>query len=541
MLSDQSLDKLAHEAARRNCTVDDLVERLLSDKSGIERALRESEERYRGIVESQIDLVCRYTTEPRLTFVNDAYCAYFRKTREELIGQSYIPLIDEDQHEAVFRRLRDCQQDPRPRVAEVRSTSPNGDVRWIEWVDFGITDDSGKVVMVQAVGREITRVKQIEDALRANEHHYRVLFEYGPLPKWVYDTETLKILDVNRAAVAEYGFSREEFLHMDIRDLVAPEHLAEMQARMTQPNYHIEGDLESQHVRKDGTCFDVEIRSHEISLGKHRARLVVAHDLTLRKQLEQERIYTSSLETALAKDREILQLKESFLSIISHELRTPLTVIMSGVNILSRYHDKLTFEMQQDRLERIRMQVERMSHLIDDVLAVSRGQADQIEFRPALTLVQDLCNEIAEYARIVDQNRHPIHVDFTLLPGSSAMLDKRLIEHILINLLTNATKYSDNGKPVNLGVSQNKGELVFTVRDSGIGIPEQEQERLFQPFFRANNVTSIDGTGLGLVIVKQSVERHGGTIDFESHLNQGTSFTIRLPAIDPEAVHPAAH
>ena len=202
MLSHQSFEKLAREAARRKCTVEDLVEQLLSEKTGIERALRESEERYRGIVESQIDLVCRYTTEPKLTFVNDAYCTFFHKTREELIGQNFIPLTDADQHEAIYRRLRECQQDPRPRVAEVRSTSPNGEVRWIEWVDFGITDDNGKVVMLQAVGREITRVKQIEAELRMREHHYRVLFERGPLPKWVYDAETYKILDVNLATRA---------------------------------------------------------------------------------------------------------------------------------------------------------------------------------------------------------------------------------------------------------------------------------------------------------------------------------------------------
>ncbi|MCA9908470.1 MAG: PAS domain S-box protein, partial [Anaerolineae bacterium] len=290
MLSNQSFEKLADEAARRNCTVDDLVEQLLSENTGIEHALRESEERYRGIVESQIDLVCRYTTEPKLIFVNDAYCAFFHKTREELIGHSYIPLTDSDQHAAIYQRLRDCEQDPRPRVAEVRTTFPNGEVRWIEWVDFGITDASGKVVMLQAVGREITRLKHSEAELRTREHHYRVLFEYGPMPKWVYDAETYRILDVNQAAVVQYGYTREEFLQMDIRELVAPEVRAEMDKRMAMPDFHVDSDVESRHMKKDGTIFDVEIRSHEISLGKRRARLVLAQDRTLHKLLEQERI-----------------------------------------------------------------------------------------------------------------------------------------------------------------------------------------------------------------------------------------------------------
>ncbi|MCA9904330.1 MAG: PAS domain-containing sensor histidine kinase [Anaerolineae bacterium] len=530
MLSDRLVEKLAQEATRRNCTVDDLVEQLLEEKTGIERALHESEERYRGIAESEIDLVCRYTPELKLTFVNDAYCQFFRKSREALIGQSFLPMMDSDQHDDIELRRRECLADPKPRVAEVRVTFPDNQVRWVQWVDFGITDDTGKVVIIQAVGREVTQLKQTEADLRAKEHHYRVLFESSPLPSWLYDSETYCILDVNQAASTQYGYSREEFMQMDIRDLIAPDSIADMEALAVQPNLSIAGEITAQHIKKDGTDFEVEIYCHQISLDHRRAKLMFARDLTMSKQLENERIYASSLETALAKDREILALKESFLSVVSHELRTPLAVILSWVNILSRYHDKLTPQMQAEKLSLIRSQVKRMTRLLEDVLAVSRGHADRIEFQPTQTDILATCAEIAEYVRVADQYQHPVNVDSNLPPGTSALLDQRLIEHILINLLGNATKYSKIGKPVTLRIRHQGEYLMFTIHDSGIGIPQEAQERLFEPFFRAGNVDKIDGTGLGLVIVKQSVEKHGGTINYKSRVGRGTTFTICLPA-----------
>ncbi len=530
MLSDRLVEKLAQEATRRNCSVDDLVEQLFEEKTGIERALHESEERYRGIAESQIDLVCHYTPELKLTFVNDAYCQFFRKPREALIGQSFVPMMDADQHEDIERRRRECLSDPKPRVAEVRVTLPGNEVRWVQWVDFGITDDTGEVVMIQAVGREVTQLKQTEAELRAKEHHYRALFESSPLPSWLYDQATFCILDVNQAASAQYGYSREEFLQMDIRKLVASNGVAHMEALAAQTNISVDGEVTSLHVKKDGTEFEVAIYCHQINIDSRRARLVFARDMTISKQLEQERIYASSLETALAKDREILDLKERFLSVVSHELRTPLAVILSWVNILSRYHEKLTPQMQLEKLNLIRSQVKRMTHLLEDVLAVSRGHANRIEFQPTTADILTTCEEIAEYVRVADQNQHPVNIESMLPPGTSAQLDKRLIEHILINLLSNATKYSPIGKPVTLSIHHEDDQLVFSVRDSGVGIPKEAQERLFEPFFRAENVASIDGTGLGLVIVKQSVEKHGGTIDYKSRVGKGTTFTIRLPA-----------
>jgi PAS domain S-box-containing protein len=526
-IQDAVLAKLAAEAERRNCSLDALVDTLLASNAQAERALRESEARYRGIVESQIDLVCQYTPEPKLTFVNDAYCQFFGKTREQLIGQSFVPLVHAADHPGIFQRLADCLIDPKPRVGEVRTTI-NGQVRWVQWVDFGITDEHGKVVMLQAVGRDITPLKQAESALRTQEEHYRLLFQRSPLPIWVYDVTTKAITDVNEAAIRGYGYSREEFLSITATQLQDAAYAQRFIEAVSQPNLGAVEFLEWRHQKRDGTTFPVEIFSHEIILGARRMRMVVSRDMTERKQLEDQRVYAKSLEMALAKDREMLQLKERFISIVSHEFRTPLTIILTLANILRHYSERLSAEARREKLDKIVHQVKRMSSLLDDVLAISRGNAQHLEFKPVPTEIVPFCEDIIANMREVDGYLHPVVLITSIPTTIQVPIDRRLVEHMLANLLANALKYSEAGKTVSCRLTLDAG-LVIEVNDQGMGIPEVDQERLFEPFHRAENARAMQGTGLGLSIAKQSADVHGGTISFESRVGHGSTFTIRLP------------
>jgi PAS domain S-box-containing protein len=538
LFGDDLVQRLVLLAEAQGCEPQDLLSQLLDGHHAIERALYESEARYRGIVESQIDLVCLYDTTPRLLFVNDAYCRHFGKRREDLIGKSFLELVDADQHSGILQRLTDCLVDPKPRVAEVRTTFSDGRVGWIEWVDFGIRNADGQVTMIQAVGRDITRVIRAEAELRQQEEYYRLLFENNPIPAWVYDLKSLQILSVNRAAVDHYQYSQEEFLQLRSVDIQAPEMREAMLELLATPNLGSVVGREWWHRKKDGSTFPVEVSSHPITMSEGERRLVLARDISDRKQLEDERIRTQALELTIGKERELMQLKERFISIVSHEFRTPLTVIKTFTDLLRRYYQRLSPESIQEKLDGIAYQVKRMTQLMEDVLTLSRGHSGQLPFNPELTDVFHFCRDTVEHVRIADQGTHLFLIENHLSPGLQLRVDRRLLEHVLVNLLSNAAKYSPVGRQILVKLDQTVRNVQLVVQDEGMGISEADLKRLFEPFYRAESVSKIDGTGLGLAIVKQSVEAHGGVIECESKLGVGTTFTVTLPLIATGALLP---
>jgi PAS domain S-box-containing protein len=240
-------------------------------------------------------------------------------------------------------------------------------------------------------------------------------------------------------------------------------------------------------------------------------------DITERKQVEEV------LQQALESEKELSELKSRFVSMASHEFRTPLTSILSSAEILSRYREKMTGDQITAKLDLISRQVKHLTNIIDDILNLGRIQSGRIEFHPVDVDLDELCCEvIADF-----QNRpdipHQIHYSCEQSPLIFP-LDRTLIRQVITNLLSNAIKYSPQGKNVWVTLDSTK----LSVRDEGIGIPEADLSRLFQPFHRSNNVGAISGTGLGLAITKEAIERHGGTIGLQSVVGAGTTFTINF-------------
>jgi signal transduction histidine kinase len=247
-----------------------------------------------------------------------------------------------------------------------------------------------------------------------------------------------------------------------------------------------------------------------------------------RKQLEEQQLYARTLEIALEKEREIIELREQFTSMISHEFRTPLSVILSSSSMIKLYFDKLPRETILKHLDQIGDQVHRMTAMLNDLLALSRGKSDMQEFRPEWLDIARFCREMIEKVYILDNYQHKVIVEVSdLLPLVHA--DRYLMEQILLNLLSNAAKYSPPNTPITLSIEKEGDDVVYMVRDRGMGIPEADRDRLFLPFFRASNTRHIRGTGLGLAIVKNNVETHRGTITFTSVAGEGTAFYVRIP------------
>ncbi len=253
--------------------------------------------------------------------------------------------------------------------------------------------------------------------------------------------------------------------------------------------------------------------------------LVVSSDITKRKAAE------AGLQQALAKERELNELKSRFVSMASHEFRTPLTTILALAGMLRDYWPKLTPEKITERLNKICDQIDYLHGIMEDVLQLARFQAGRTPFQPLLLDLAALCQTIiAEFQSRADiQSRLVFRNETTV---STTALDPKLMRQILNNLITNALKYSPPASKIQVILQEQADALILQVQDEGIGIPVADLTYLFEPFHRAANVEQTAGTGLGLTITKEAVELHHGQIRVDSQENVGTTFTITLPKVN---------
>lgn len=250
------------------------------------------------------------------------------------------------------------------------------------------------------------------------------------------------------------------------------------------------------------------------------------------QRLQQDlRLRNEELQAALEREKELNTLKSRFISIASHEFRTPLASISVAADVLKRYHDRMSEEKKAASLERIQKTVKQLTTMLDDVLLLSKVETETYEFKPQPTHVKNICQCVMEEIKTMSAETHTIVFSGT---GEhvQASVDPKLLRHILSNLLSNAVKYSPAESTIHFELAQDKKNLLFRFRDEGIGISEEEQHQLFDAFRRGTNVGDIEGVGLGLSIVKQFVELHGGTISVESEVNKGTTFTVIIPTRD---------
>jgi signal transduction histidine kinase len=184
---------------------------------------------------------------------------------------------------------------------------------------------------------------------------------------------------------------------------------------------------------------------------------------------------------------------------------------------------------------KIQMAVRHMTQLLEDVLTLGKVESGNVVFTPEVTNLQDFCHELIE--EIEMSIAHSQQIKFATSGGcNGAPIDRSLLRQIITNLLSNALKYSPDHLPVEFDLHCDEGQLVFTVKDRGIGIPEENRRRLFDSFYRANNVGRIQGTGLGLAIAKKAVDLHRGTIEFETEVGVGTTFRVMLPLTDSQGI-----
>ncbi|HEY6240231.1 MAG TPA: ATP-binding protein [Burkholderiales bacterium] len=245
-------------------------------------------------------------------------------------------------------------------------------------------------------------------------------------------------------------------------------------------------------------------------------------DIDDRKRAEAE------LLTAVQREKELSEMKSKFVSTASHEFRTPLATTLSSAELLEHYSESLSPAEKLNLLQTIQSSAKRMSEMIDDVLTLGRAESGVLKLNPSSLDLSELCNKVVSEFRIAQGRQHVITLD-DRFDRTEAFMDERLLRHILNNLLSNAVKYSPPGSEVTLSLARREEQAAIEIQDRGIGIPVEDQPRMFESFHRASNVENRPGTGLGLAIVKKAVELHGGEISLTSAVGSGTRFTVILP------------
>jgi len=245
-------------------------------------------------------------------------------------------------------------------------------------------------------------------------------------------------------------------------------------------------------------------------------------DIDDRKRAEVE------LLAAVQREKELSEMKSKFVSTASHEFRTPLATMLSSAELLEHYSESLSPAEKANLLQTIQGGAKRMSEMIDDVLALGRAESGVLKLNLGPTNLRELCSTVVSEFRIAQGKQHVITLD-DRFDRPQVTMDERLLRHILNNLLSNAVKYSPPGSEVTFSLSRHDEQAAIEIQDRGIGIPLEDQPRMFESFHRASNVENRPGTGLGLAIVKKSVELHGGEISLTSAVGSGTRFTVMIP------------
>jgi signal transduction histidine kinase len=245
-------------------------------------------------------------------------------------------------------------------------------------------------------------------------------------------------------------------------------------------------------------------------------------EISVRKRAEEE------AQKALERERELNELKSKFVSIASHEFRTPLSTVLSSASLIEQYNERKEPEKVAKHVQRIKSSVHHLTSILNDLLSLGKLEEGKIDIVKETISLPYFLGEVEEEITPTLKDGQALRIDCGSGPATFES-DPRILRNILFNLISNASKYSPEGKPIDVSCDYVNHVLSFSVRDEGIGIPDEDQKHMFDRFFRASNAGNVQGTGLGLNIVRRYSELLGGGISFTSKFGKGSTFTLQLP------------
>ena len=507
-------------ARARNITSDDIqmvcVVRDITERKQSELELQNRERWYRALA-SHIPhtTVMLFDRDYRFQIVEGSE-PYF--PREAAEGKTVQEFLDPEVYEALFPTYEATLNGEYARQERHRSD------RIFDGHFVPILDNNDEVVIGGLVViRDVTDERKQERIIQENEERLRILFENLP-DGIILISQQGDVHSINSGGLDILGVSRKQILHKNVFEILPhfDFDLAKAQANFQRTTSGESVTSEYAIKRMNGQPITVKLETHSVTIQDDPYLLSILRDISQQKQAEE------AMASALEKERELNELKSRFVSMASHEFRTPLASILAVVETLDAYRHKLSDEQFTKRFQKIRGHIAFLTEIMEDMLLLARMQERRLSFNPVLLNLDAVVQSVLEEFEIqsVPSPRLTYTYDDQL---SEIYLDKKLIRQIITNLISNAIKYSPSEEQISLQIEKEENTVVIRVQDKGIGIPKEDLKHLFEPFHRANNVGNISGTGLGLVITKEAVEAHSGTITVESSVDSGTTFIVMLP------------
>jgi PAS domain S-box-containing protein len=518
----------------------------VTDRRMATEALRESEGRFRTLVSNIPGAIyrCAYDADWTMEFISDEVAEITGYPPSDFVDKvrSYASVIHVEDRDDVARTVNESVREGRPFVLEYRVVTAGGKVRWVYEKGQAVLGPEGEPLWLDGAIFDVTDRKQIEaerERLLERLVEAERITHFG---SWTWEIaantvtwsdEMFRIwgLDPER-----FGASYEAYL-----ETVHPDDRASVE-RAVEKSLESGGfDYECRIVRRDGAERFVHARSKVVydDGGVPVTMIGTAQDITERKEIEAARERLLAQERAQnVRLRELDRLKDTFVASVSHELRTPLTSISGFLQLMQDGLAGETTEEQRRCLAIAGRNADRLHRLIGDLLFVAQMDAGQLVLEPTQVDLRALAAECLESLRPrAMQGGVEVVLEGDAVAGLQG--DSSRLTQLLDNLVSNAIKFSSEGGQVAVRTTSENGNVVLEVADHGIGIPAEQQQHLFQRFFRGSNAAerAIQGTGIGLSIVKAIVDAHGGSIAVESREGEGTTFRVafplRLPPVAP--------
>lgn len=508
------------------------VNRDISDLKRVEEELRRNQYFAVQVTLAIPDVIFVYDLEQDATvYCNDQIVNLLGITPEavQAMGSQFFPTLMHPEdwlrfHDHIRRYAR--AKDSDVLEFESRMRHANGTWRWIIHREMIFKrSESGKPIQILGVAHDITSRKEAEATVRQNETQKHALI--NAIPDMIAELNGAGVvLNFKPRAGTLAQVQQSQFIGRSLH-AIYPSPLADELLLLTQRAL-ITGQMQV-HEYQSPYGGEWALREARIVAVDRDRAVIISRDITERKAVEQSIIERERLQTALQKEQELSLLKSRMMTRISHEFRTPLAVILASTELLWHYGARMTPERRQEHFERIHSEIDGMSEMLRSIALIMQPQSKtQLLDRKACDL-GDMALNVVERMRAETAARHIIapliEGDLLLVPSEESSLE-RMISHLLLN----AVKYAPAETTIDLRITRQNGRILLCVADHGIGIPREDQPRIFEPFFRGSNVGDVYGMGLGLALVKYAVDLHDGSVEVKSDVGEGTTVTVSLPA-----------
>jgi PAS domain S-box-containing protein len=509
MVRDISARRLAEETVRRNQA---RFERIAANAPGA---------MYQFVLYGDGSYGFPYMSD-RITEMVEVEATAIQADAEAILG-----LIHPDDHEIVMQSIHASAVTLTPWNWEGRIYTPSGRVKWMQGMSRPERREDGSILW-DGLLLDITQRRQAEAEIQRTRKLRDAIFNNSTDALFLVDAENSLTIDCNSRAIELFeADSKADLIGISGSAVLQKQPFTEAELHIIRQEMTQKGfwSREVEYVSLKGKAFWGNLAARPIAVEGQAINLVRVTDITDRKRSEEE------MHRTLMREKELNDLKSRFISMTSHEFRTPLAVIASSAGILKTFGSRLSEDKQRQHLQTIQTYVQHTTNLLDDILLLNRAEADRLAFQPTAFSLIPFCQTLTQELQL-NSEHHCLQFSAQVSPAQlsdEVCMDQKLLRQILINLLVNAIKYSPEEKLIRFSLALEAGQARFEVKDSGLGIPVADQNQLFESFYRASNVAMIQGTGLGLSVVKKCVELHHGTVHLNSKVGQGTTVTVTLP------------